>query len=157
MCVILPPVWMSEFCPKVHTLACSIVLLPARPEIAFWKCGSQKEVTLQFVPPLHPVGHMHSQPLSTNLHWLSLAHWVSNLKSWWDIVQEDSGQWGEPQINKATSVGPLLFWAGELVALCRGRAAAVTAHLMFALVYFGLKIMYHEAQKPSSTALHRDM
>lgn len=67
---------------------------------------------------------------------------------------------GEPQINKAATVSPLLFQDSELMALCCGRAAAVMAHLMFVLVYFGLKIMSHEylrLRKPSSAALHRDM
>lgn len=71
------------------------------------------------------------------------------------------GSGPEPQINKAAAtVSHLLFWDGELMALCRGHAAAVTAHLMFVPVYFGLKIMsrkYTRLRKPSSTALHRDM
>lgn len=58
--------------------------------------------------------------------------------------QKDSGHWKGPQINKAASVSHLLFWDSELMVLWPGRAAAVTAHLRFVLVYFGLEILSHE-------------
>lgn len=136
------------------------------------ECGSQKEVTLKFVPPAPPDspadGHARSQqePLSANHHRLShveidALHWVSKLKRWVRSGAAGRFSWGEPQINKAAAVNPcvifgtLNWWRCAVAVLPQRRPAWC---LRLCIVAWRLcPVNTRGSEKPSSAELHRDM
>lgn len=113
------------------------------------KCGFQKEVTLKFATPspsvwqpLLTVVCAHSgSPLPHTSISLHGSRWISFIgcQNW-----KDSRIWSKKTVGVGESHKSIKLLPSATLGQWTDRAAAVTAHLGFVLVYFGLKIMSHE-------------